>query len=50
MKKKPLLLNDDVSKKGLKRAMKHYKTYLEHYKSRNFIPMSVENFLDNYKI
>ena len=44
------LLKDDVSKKGLKRVMKHYKTYLEHYKSRNLTSMSLEDFLKNYKI
>ena len=43
-------LKEDVSKKGLKRAMKHYKTYLEHYKSRNLTSMPLEEFLKNYKI
>jgi hypothetical protein len=29
-------------------AVKHYETYVQHYKSRNLIPMPLSDFLNNY--
>jgi uncharacterized short protein YbdD (DUF466 family) len=30
-------------------ARRNYKTYVQHYKSRNLTPMSLEEFLKNYQ-
>ncbi|MBL4939655.1 MAG: hypothetical protein JKY16_05170 [Lutibacter sp.] len=32
-----------------KNAIKNYKTYVAHYKSKNLIPMPLNDFLNNYK-
>jgi len=29
-------------------ALKNYQTYVNHYKTRNLIPMTFEDFLKNY--
>ena len=47
--KKEYLITNDISKKILKSALKHYETYLAHYRSKNLIPMSLKDFLSNYK-
>lgn len=30
-------------------AIRHYEKYVEHYRSRNLIPMPLNDFLKNYK-
>lgn len=32
-----------------KNAIRNYETYVEHYKSRNLVPMPLTDFINNYK-
>ncbi len=43
------LMEDYTSTKVVKNAVKNYETYVAHYKSKNLIPMSLNDFLNNYK-
>ena len=43
------LMKDYSSTKVLKNAVKNYETYVVHYNSRDLIPMSLNDFLTNYK-
>lgn len=40
----------DTSKEVLVFAKKNYKTYKDHFKSRNLKPISFDKFLENYKL
>ncbi len=42
-------LKYDTSHPVFKNAMRDYKTYVEHYKSRNLTPIPFDNFFDNYR-
>ena len=48
MKNEPLQ-ESCTSSANSKSAIKNYETYVEHYKSRNLIPMPLNDFLNNYK-
>jgi uncharacterized short protein YbdD (DUF466 family) len=39
----------DTSARVVKIAMKNYETYVRHYRSKNLIPMTFEEFLGNYR-
>ncbi len=43
------LMEAYTSTKVVKNAVKNYETYVAHYKSKNLIPMSLSDFLNNYK-
>ncbi len=42
-------MESSTSSTIVKNAIRNYETYVEHYKSRNLIPMSLDDFLMNYK-
>ncbi|WP_386781332.1 hypothetical protein [Lutibacter aestuarii] len=47
---KSIYLNESCSSKSISEfAKKTYKTYFEHYKSRNLTPMPLEEFIKNYR-
>jgi len=41
-------MEEETSTPIANNAVKHYKTYVEHYKSRNLTPMPLGDFLTNY--
>ena len=43
------LTKDYSSTEVVKNAVKNYETYVAHYNSRDLIPMSLNDFLTNYK-
>jgi len=45
-----LQMDIDTSKEVLVFAKKNYETYKNHFLSRNFKPISFEEFLKNYKL
>lgn len=42
------LMTCSTSNPIVENAVRNYETYVKHYKSRNFIPMSLNDFLKNY--
>ena len=42
------LMKTSIATEISKNALKHYETYVAHYKSRNLMPMPLNDFLKNY--